>query len=63
MPRRTMGGDSRLFAASSRPVDIGDTGFRRCRPPGPNLSCVSDRRLAMSAWIGAPELALVNWLS
>src|SRR5829696_6729837 len=60
MPRRTKGGDSRLFAESSCLVGVGDTGFRHCRPPGPNLSCESDRCLAMSAWTGALELALVR---
>ena len=64
--RRFLGarvGDSLLFAASIRCVDVGDTGIRRCRRSGANLSCEQDSRLAMSAWIGARELVPVNWCS
>jgi hypothetical protein len=44
MPWRTAVGDNLLFAASSGRVGVVDTGFRRCRPPGANLSCESDSR-------------------
>src|SRR4030095_7995808 len=54
------GGDNLLFAGRAARIDVGHTGFRRCRPPGANLSCESESRLAMSAWIGARELALVR---
>jgi hypothetical protein len=46
MPRRR-GADDLCFAASSGRVDVGDTSFRRCRPPGANLSCESGSRLAV----------------
>ena len=55
MPRRTGGGDSLSFAAPCRWAGVGDPGSRRCRPPGANLSCESDSRLAMPAWIGGRE--------
>src|SRR4030095_14249086 len=49
------GGDNLLFAGRAARVDVGHTGFRRCRPPGANLSCESASRLAMSARIGARD--------
>jgi hypothetical protein len=42
------GGGNLLFAASSRSVDGGDTGFDRCRHPEANLFCDANGPLEMS---------------
>jgi hypothetical protein len=45
--RRCLGarvGDSLLFAASIRCVDVSDMACRRCRRSGANLSCEQDSR-------------------
>jgi N-acyl-D-aspartate/D-glutamate deacylase len=53
--------DVRAIAADC--IYVRPSASGRCRPPGTNLSCESDSRLAMSAWIGARELAPLNWHS